>query len=61
NLAMGHEVRGLHVPTEIFAEIFVLCLPTSRFVVPSLIAAPLAMCGVCRRWRDVALSTSLLW
>ncbi|KAF7363954.1 hypothetical protein MSAN_01053700 [Mycena sanguinolenta] len=61
NLATGHEVRGLHVPTEIFAEIFVLCLPTSRFVVPSLTAAPLAVSGVCRRWRDAALSTPLLW
>ncbi|KAF7363953.1 hypothetical protein MSAN_01053600 [Mycena sanguinolenta] len=61
NLVMGHEVRGLHVPTEIFAEIFVLCLPTSRFVVPSLTAAPLAVSGVCRRWRDAALSAPLLW
>ncbi|KAJ7355937.1 hypothetical protein DFH08DRAFT_803868 [Mycena albidolilacea] len=61
SLAMGHEVRGLHVPTEIFAEIFILCLPTARFMVPSLTAAPLAVSGVCRRWREAALATPNLW
>nr|KAJ7811393.1 hypothetical protein B0H14DRAFT_1471614 [Mycena olivaceomarginata] len=61
SLAMGHEVRGLHVPTEIFAEIFVLCLPTARFMVPSLTAAPLAVSGVCHQWREAALATPELW
>ncbi|KAJ7355936.1 hypothetical protein DFH08DRAFT_955373 [Mycena albidolilacea] len=61
SLAMGHEVRGLHVPIEIFAEIFVLCLPTARFTAPSLTAAPLAVSGVCHRWRQAALATPELW
>ncbi|KAK7048821.1 hypothetical protein R3P38DRAFT_3175069 [Favolaschia claudopus] len=27
NLATGHDVKGLHVPPEVFAEIFIQCLP----------------------------------
>ncbi|KAJ7238809.1 hypothetical protein B0H12DRAFT_1136726 [Mycena haematopus] len=61
NLATGHDVRGFHVPTEIFAVIFVLTLPPSRFVVPSRTATPLAVSAVCQRWREAALSTPLLW
>ncbi|KAJ6531172.1 hypothetical protein B0H19DRAFT_471937 [Mycena capillaripes] len=48
-------------PPEILAEIFIRCLPNSRFVIPSPETAPLVICGICRRWREVALSTPRLW
>ncbi|KAJ7685712.1 hypothetical protein DFH06DRAFT_1289492 [Mycena polygramma] len=49
----------LGLPPEILAEIFLHCLPES--IVPSLTTAPLILCGVCRRWRDVAITTPALW
>ncbi|KAJ7685650.1 hypothetical protein DFH06DRAFT_1159054 [Mycena polygramma] len=49
------------VPPEILAEIFIHCLPDDDFVTPDLTAAPLILCGICRRWRDVALTTPTLW
>ncbi|KAJ7685720.1 hypothetical protein DFH06DRAFT_49472 [Mycena polygramma] len=48
-----------HLPPEILAEIFLHCLPQAGF--PSPTTAPLVLCGVCRRWRDVAIGTSALW
>ncbi|KAJ7940156.1 hypothetical protein B0H13DRAFT_1454893, partial [Mycena leptocephala] len=49
------------LPPEILAEIFIHCLPTQEFVTPDLTTAPLILCGICRRWREVALSTPKLW
>ncbi|KAJ7892853.1 hypothetical protein B0H14DRAFT_2686104, partial [Mycena olivaceomarginata] len=55
------------LPTEILADIIVKCLPTPseyrwsaivdgpRALSPS--QAPLLVASVCRRWREVALST----
>ncbi|KAJ7685693.1 hypothetical protein DFH06DRAFT_49024 [Mycena polygramma] len=50
----------LRIPPEILAEIFMHCLPprTSR---PNVVRAPLLLCGICRRWRDIALFTPALW
>ncbi|KAJ7685645.1 hypothetical protein DFH06DRAFT_1029461 [Mycena polygramma] len=53
--------HGPTVPTEILAEIFIHCLPGDDFVVPDLATTPLILCGICRRWREVAISTPRLW
>ncbi|KAF7337892.1 hypothetical protein MVEN_02012300 [Mycena venus] len=53
--------RALALPVEILAEIFIYCLPEDDFVTPSLTTAPLAVCGVCHQFREVALSTPRLW
>ncbi|KAJ7685603.1 hypothetical protein DFH06DRAFT_968167, partial [Mycena polygramma] len=49
------------LPHEILAEIFVHCLPDLSEDGPFRVAepeeAPLVLCGICRLWRDVALST----
>ncbi|KAJ7481102.1 hypothetical protein B0H11DRAFT_1232449 [Mycena galericulata] len=57
--AIGRRVLAL--PHEILAEIFVQCLPDDVFINPSYDSAPLILCGVCRQWRIVALTTSKLW
>ncbi|KAJ7359347.1 hypothetical protein DFH08DRAFT_769263 [Mycena albidolilacea] len=61
------------LPTEILADIFVKCLPTPSESEYSWISvvdgfhtlspshAPLLVSSVCRRWREVALSTPRLW
>ncbi|KAJ7778293.1 hypothetical protein B0H16DRAFT_1502932 [Mycena metata] len=60
------------LPTEILAEIFIICLPNQqpngdfyRIVEnPRTLRsheAPLLVATVCRRWREVALSTPRLW
>ncbi|KAF8205583.1 hypothetical protein K438DRAFT_1756949 [Mycena galopus ATCC 62051] len=53
--------RVLALPLEILAEIFTYCLPESDFVTPTLTTAPLILCGLCRQWRAVAISTPELW
>ncbi|KAJ6490751.1 hypothetical protein C8R47DRAFT_458407 [Mycena vitilis] len=57
----------LRQPPEILAEIFLHCLPEAHEAMspsgvpsPSLMAAPL-LCVICRRWRDVAVTTPALW
>ncbi|KAJ7685710.1 hypothetical protein DFH06DRAFT_49354 [Mycena polygramma] len=61
------------LPPEILADIFLHCLPEApgsmfpsfhesyESMLPSLTTAPLVFCGVCRRWRGVAITTSALW
>ncbi|KAJ7685698.1 hypothetical protein DFH06DRAFT_1075279 [Mycena polygramma] len=49
------------LPPEILAEIFIHCLPDEDFIIPALSIAPLILCVICRRWRDVALTTPTLW
>ncbi|KAJ6531174.1 hypothetical protein B0H19DRAFT_1190686 [Mycena capillaripes] len=53
--------RSPTVPPEILAEIFTQCLPDDDFTTPSLTTAPLVLCGICRQWRGLALSTPRLW
>ncbi|KAJ7024269.1 hypothetical protein C8F04DRAFT_1270458 [Mycena alexandri] len=48
------------LPAEILGEIFIDCLE-EEMVSPDTQSAPLLLCNVCRRWRDVALSTPSLW
>ncbi|KAF8205653.1 hypothetical protein K438DRAFT_1818205 [Mycena galopus ATCC 62051] len=52
--------RVLALPLEILAEIFSYCVP-DEFITPSLTTAPLVLCGLCRQWREVAISTPELW
>jgi hypothetical protein len=50
------------LPPEIVAEIFLDFLPSyPEFPPHSGILSPLVLCRVCRRWRDIALSTPSLW
>ncbi|KAJ6490727.1 hypothetical protein C8R47DRAFT_457668 [Mycena vitilis] len=49
------------LPFEILAKIFVECLPEVDFAAPNSTIAPLLLCGVCHRWREVALATPMLW
>ncbi|KAJ7685635.1 hypothetical protein DFH06DRAFT_1119051 [Mycena polygramma] len=53
------------LPHEILAEIFWHCLRRRdigvTYQVPNPTAAPLSLCCICRRWREVAISTPTLW
>ncbi|KAF8205656.1 hypothetical protein K438DRAFT_517563 [Mycena galopus ATCC 62051] len=52
--------RVLALPLEILSEIFAYCVP-DEFITPNLTTAPLVLCGLCRQWREVAISTPELW
>jgi len=47
--------------SEVLAEIFIYCLPSDRNSTRSLSEAPLLLGLVCKRWREVSLSTPHLW
>lgn len=54
------------VPAELWAEIFVQCLPQNLNNVDMLSCfdsrdPPLVLTVVCRKWRSIALSTPMLW
>jgi hypothetical protein len=51
----------LTMPNEILSEIFLNFLPYPAR--PPLVGplSPSFLCGICRRWRDIALSTPVLW
>lgn len=49
------------LPPEIFQEIFVQCLSTSRNSVMHSREAPMLLTEVCSDWRRIALSTPALW
>ncbi|KAJ6474891.1 hypothetical protein C8R45DRAFT_383215 [Mycena sanguinolenta] len=51
----------LSLPTEIIAAIFVACLPENSRRRVSRKHAPRLLMWVCRRWRDITVSTSELW
>ncbi|KAJ7706930.1 hypothetical protein B0H17DRAFT_1125734 [Mycena rosella] len=53
--------RVLALPPEILAEIFLHCLPAEEFVSPDITSAPILLCGICRHFREIALSTPRLW
>lgn len=59
NRARISPVRFL--PTEILQQIFKSCLPNDRYVIPHILSAPLLLCQICRRWRDIAQATPELW
>ncbi|KAL0068401.1 hypothetical protein AAF712_004479 [Marasmius tenuissimus] len=50
------------LPPEVLSEIFVHCLQDKdRNPTRSVTEAPLLLTFVCRRWREIALSTARLW
>lgn len=49
------------LPIELWAQIFLLCLPNEDFVQPDPREAPLLLCQICGSWRRVATGTPLLW
>ncbi|KAJ7507061.1 hypothetical protein B0H11DRAFT_1970064, partial [Mycena galericulata] len=52
----------LTLPNEIVAEIFIHFLPVYPDCPPVLgPRSPIALSQICRKWRDIALSTPLLW
>ncbi|KAJ7659164.1 hypothetical protein DFH06DRAFT_437322 [Mycena polygramma] len=52
----------LTLPNEIISEIFLHTVePTRAGGVPSSTDGPLLVAQICRRWRDIALSTPRLW
>ncbi|KAJ6502113.1 hypothetical protein C8R45DRAFT_975429 [Mycena sanguinolenta] len=59
--------RVLALPNELLGEIFTYCLrqpePDPFGVLPDMGPndPPLVLCAVCRRWRDIALTTPALW
>ncbi|OJA11167.1 hypothetical protein AZE42_09992 [Rhizopogon vesiculosus] len=59
NKARISPVRFL--PTEILQHIFKACLPNDQYIIPYTQSAPLLLCQICRRWRDVAEATPELW
>ena len=50
-----------NLPVDLWAHIFLFCLPDQDFIVPDPLQAPLLLCQVCSSWRTVATNTSLLW
>ncbi|KAJ7697766.1 hypothetical protein B0H14DRAFT_2418074, partial [Mycena olivaceomarginata] len=53
----------ISIPPEITSLIFVGCLdlPSTDGTCPTSRAVPLLLMQVCRRWRDIVLSTCELW
>ncbi|KAH8100449.1 hypothetical protein DFH11DRAFT_1525070 [Phellopilus nigrolimitatus] len=47
--------------TELLSLVFIFCLPSRPSPRPTFESAPLLLIQVCKRWRDVALSTPRLW
>ncbi|KAJ7907344.1 hypothetical protein B0H13DRAFT_2662457 [Mycena leptocephala] len=52
---------ALRLPTELTCEIFLYCLPDDEFNVPKSTTAPLLVCHIFKRWRNIALATPGLW
>ncbi|KAK1231075.1 hypothetical protein PQX77_005822 [Marasmius sp. AFHP31] len=51
------------IPVDIWRLIFTECLPTVSYglCVPTMKSVPLLLTTVCRLWREIALSTPVLW
>ncbi|KAF9470170.1 hypothetical protein BDN70DRAFT_939967 [Pholiota conissans] len=54
-----------NIPYDVLREIFILCLPSSRYALtirqPNPKLAPMLLCQVCSSWRIAALSSATLW
>jgi hypothetical protein len=48
-------------PPEIWAGIFLLCLPADGLVRINVLQAPLLLVQICSWWREITLSTPRLW
>lgn len=49
------------LPVELLVEVFILCLPDGKYIIPRPTSAPLLLTQVCSSWRDIALSVPALW
>ncbi|KAJ8517305.1 hypothetical protein ONZ45_g5479 [Pleurotus djamor] len=49
------------MPIYIVQEIFSHCLPNDRFNKPNALKAPLSLAQVCSSWRNLVLTTPMLW
>ena len=49
------------IPPEVLGEIFYHCLPKTPYIIPKGNESPMVLTRVCRRWRNVAISTPHLW
>lgn len=50
------------LPVETLVEIFVHCLPTvERYAIRDVAQAPLLLTTISREWRQIAISTPVLW
>jgi len=61
---MGNELFSFpfnRIPVEIWANIFIMCLPSQQYIQPNTSQAPLLLYQVNRAWRSTALSLSELW
>ncbi|ESK97341.1 hypothetical protein Moror_17772 [Moniliophthora roreri MCA 2997] len=55
-------VSSIHlVPPEVWAHIFILCLPDTRYIPWDSNFSPFIFGRVCWRWRAIVLSTPKLW
>ncbi|KAJ6526023.1 hypothetical protein B0H19DRAFT_1197658, partial [Mycena capillaripes] len=53
---------ALSLPNELMSEIFVHFLPVYPKLPPSMgLLSPYLLCHICRRWRNIALTTPALW
>ncbi|KAJ7500308.1 hypothetical protein B0H11DRAFT_804914 [Mycena galericulata] len=59
HLALVSPARRL--PDDVVREIFVAALPSDRNAIMSGSEAPLLLCHISQRWRNLALSTPRLW
>ncbi|KAJ7701684.1 hypothetical protein B0H16DRAFT_1705296 [Mycena metata] len=58
----SHQYPVLNLPNELVSEIFVHFLPDYPSTPPLFgIHSPNILTHICRKWRDIALSTPLLW
>ena len=62
-VALCRSVTSLarRIPSEILSEIFCMSLPTNSYPVLNSWLPPLIFTHICRRWRDIAISTPKLW
>ncbi|KAF7329015.1 F-box domain-containing protein [Mycena venus] len=58
---MSNPYPVLTLPFDIISQIFVYCLPPEDDALPWRTEAPLLLAGICRDWRDVALTVHELW
>ncbi|KAK7038879.1 hypothetical protein VNI00_010511 [Paramarasmius palmivorus] len=49
------------IPREVLEQIFIHCLPTDYFPLCSASEPPLIFTTICRKWREIAISTPHLW
>lgn len=49
------------LPMELMIEIFESCLPNGGFIRPISTQAPMVLCRVSNRWREIAINTTTLW